>query len=286
MGIGLRRTGLCVLVGLASLVASGCEPTPPWMKVPIAGFTPVSSRRVGSITGDQGSATVHELSGTTHQVFAGEQIAADLQAAGWNHVGDPDSASAYVVYPYQAADSADGKMFLVRTPHGQTFRYVHALEPGEAANNSFATISPDGRWLVSGEWGSQGRLLVFPMPMLNPAVGSGNRALPLAGEITLPAPLQDVQGCDFFTSRRLICASDDVEKHLWQVTLPAPLAGHDVTATDVTSLGTLPQVSDCTGGFESEGVDYDPASKLLRVQIIPPRPCYAFTDEYTYRKAS
>lgn len=285
---GRARVGLLgatvVAVAVLGLVGTGCEPVPAWKKVPITGYTPVSQRRVGSITGDQGSATVHPLSGAPYQVFAGEQIAQAYKDAGWTHIGDPDSQSAYIVWPYQASDFADGKMFAVVTPHGRTFWYTHALVGDEAGNNSFAAISPDGRWLVSGEWGTEGRFLVFPMPMLNPSVPSGNRALPLAATITLPTDLQDVQGCDFISSRRLVCSSDDAEKHLWQVTLPKALDGTDVTATDITSLGTLPQISDCTGSFESEGVDYDPPSRLLRVEIIRPSPCFAFTDEYTYHR--
>lgn len=99
------------------------------------------------------------------------------------------------MYPYQAANPADGKMFHVVTPRNQSV-YTHALAPGEDPDNSFAAISPDGQWLVSGEWGAQGRLLVFPMPILNPTVPVGDGPLALAATITLSTPLTQVQGCD------------------------------------------------------------------------------------------
>src|SRR5258708_5073913 len=74
----------------------------------------------------------------------------------------------YYVEPYQAA-SGNARMFRVQAPGGAWSESVHALSPGEALNNSFDTISPNGSWMVSGEWGTMNRLLVFPTPGVTPA---------------------------------------------------------------------------------------------------------------------
>lgn len=275
------------LVGVLALLGTACEPPPPWTKVKVAGYTPVSHQVLDSLKQDQGPATVHPLSGAPYQVYGGEIIASSFTDDGWNHVGDPDSHAGYIVYPYQAANPADGKMFHVVTPRNRSFRYTHALAPGEEHNNSFAAISPDGQWLVSGEWGAQGRLLVFPMPILNPTVPVGDGPLALAATITLSTPLTQVQGCDFTSSTELVCSVDDAVKRLVKVDLAAPLSGTDVTGT-VAQLGKLPTFSTCKpsekGGYETEGVDFDPPTQLLRVEVIPPPFCYIHTDQYTYHR--
>lgn len=269
------------------LVATGCQPAEPWKRAEIDGWTPVKHYVLDSLTQDQGMATVYRPSPTTGEpvlsfAYGGELIEERFTRDGWNHVGDPDSHAGFIVYPYQAADFADGKMFHVVTPHNRSFRYTHALEGDEEGNNSFASISPDGQWMVTGEWDTQGRLLVFPMPILNPAVPVGDRAIDLAATITLSSPLDQVQGCDFRTPTTLLCSVDDARKRLVQVTLPAPLDGTDATGT-VTTLGSLPTVSTCTGSFETEGIDFDTVTKLLRVSVIPPQPCFLHTDQYIYR---
>ncbi len=55
-------------------------------------------------------------------------------------------------------------MFAVTTFTGTRYTYVHTLDAGEKINNSFDAISPDTQWMVSGEWGDQSRLQVFPTP--------------------------------------------------------------------------------------------------------------------------
>ena len=285
MGISSTRRRVCSLALAAAMVvaATSCQPSPAWLKLKVTGYTPVSYRTVFSPTSDQGPATVHPLGGGSQEIYAGEEIPSSFTKAGWNHVGDPDSLHGFVVYPYQAADPANGKMFNVVTPHGRSFDYTHALSPGEEYNNSFATISPDGLWLVSGEWDTESRLLVFPMPMLNHSVPAANSPLALAGTIDLDQPVTDVQGCDFVDATHLICSADDTKKELLDVALSAPLSGGDVTGT-VTSLGPLPLLSSCTGTFEAEGLDFDPTTDLLRVEVIPPSPCFVNTYEYTYRR--
>ncbi|GCB44310.1 hypothetical protein SNL152K_1599 [Streptomyces sp. NL15-2K] len=219
-------------------------------------------------------------------------IPLDLRIKGWNHIGDPDIARGHVFDAYQGADTATSKMFAVTTPAGKRYEYVHPLNPGEKLNNSFATVSPDARWLVSGEWGEQHRLQVFPAPLLNPSTPSTGGDLKDAGQITLDKPVRDIQGCDFVTDTRLVCASNDATgtlfpeiRPLLQVDLPHKLDGQPVTGK-VKSLFALPQRSVCTGTFETEGVDYDVTSGTLRAQMIPPGVCAVATAVYSYRQVT
>lgn len=93
----------------------------------------------------------------------------------------------------------------------------------------------------------------------------------------LPHPVRDVQGCDFTSATRLLCAADDPGTDLWptpkqlsQVDLPRPLDGRAITG-HVTSLGELPMQSLCSGTVEVEGIDVS-GSQLL-VEVTPPSPC-------------
>ncbi|MFF8731412.1 hypothetical protein ACF073_33745 [Streptomyces sp. NPDC015171] len=218
-------------------------------------------------------------------------IPLDLRIGGWNHVGDPDVARGYTFDAYQGADTATAKLFAVTTPAGKRYDYVHPLDPGEKVNNSFAAVSPDEQWLVSGEWGDQNRLQVFPAPLLNPATPAAGGTLPQAGQISLDRPVRDIQGCDFVTGTRLVCASDDASGELFpqsrpllQVDLAHPLDGGPVTGT-VTSLFGLEQRSICTGAFEAEGVDYAPRTGTLRTEVIPPGVCAVATTVYAYHRS-
>ncbi|TXS54475.1 hypothetical protein EAO75_00100 [Streptomyces sp. uw30] len=217
-------------------------------------------------------------------------IPLSLRIKGWNHVGDPDIANGYVFDAYQGPDTATSKMYAVTTPTGKRYEYVHRLNPGEKLNNSFATVSPDGQWLVSGEWGEQRRLQVFPAPLLNPATSPTGGDLKEAWQITLDKPVRDIQGCDFVTDTRLLCASNDATgtffpepRPLLQVDLPRKVDGQPITGA-VKSLLALPQRSVCTGAFETEGVDYDANSGTLRAQMIPPGVCAVATAVYSYKQ--
>lgn len=219
-------------------------------------------------------------------------IPLDLRIKGWNHVGDPDIARGHVFDAYQGPDTATSKMFAVTTPAGKRYEYVHQLNPGEKLNNSFATVSPDGQWLVSGEWGDQRRLQVFPAPLLNPATPPTGGDLKEAWQISLDKPVRDIQGCDFVTDTRLVCASNDVSgtlfpeiRPLLQVDLPRKVDGQPMTGA-VKSLFALPQRSVCTGTFETEGVDYDVNSGTLRAQMIPPGVCAVATAVYAYKQGT
>jgi hypothetical protein len=205
----------------------------------------------------------------------------------------PRAPRSYLFDAYQGAANATSTMYEVTTPTGRHYDFVHPLTPGEAFNNSFAAITPDGQWMVSGEWGTMSRLLVFPTPLLNPAApAGGTRTLPLAGEIHLDRPVSDIQGCDFQTARILLCSSDGT-KQILGVDLEEVLAGRagqlaprSVSAS-VMPIAAIPLRSPCpatiTSPFEVEGVDYDSRRARLEVEVIPPAACSIETTIYDFR---
>jgi len=145
--------------------------------------------------------------------------------------------------------------------------------------------------MVAGEWGTMDHLQIYPTPLLNPATSPTGGSLALSGGIELDHQVNDVQGCDFVTSTKLICASDDSSetlfpntKPLLEVDLSAPLARGDVSG-HVVDLGSVPQSGICSGTFETEGVDYDPASGILRVEIIQPSVCEVVTSVIEYKQS-
>ncbi|MEU3737320.1 hypothetical protein AB0E78_09650 [Streptomyces sp. NPDC032198] len=241
---------------------------------------------VNSLTGSQGLASRADGS----LLYRGlASVPLDLRVKGWTHVGDPDIADGHTFDAYQGGDDAKSKMFAVTTPGGKRYLYEHQLDAGEKLNNSFASVSPDKQWLVSGEWGDQNRLQVFPAPLLNSSTPPTGGALPQAGQISLDKPVRDIQGCDFVSDTRLVCASNDASKELWpedrpvlQVDLERALDGKQVTGK-VTSLFAAPQRSICRGTFETEGVDYDAGRRTLRAEVVPPAPCLVTTSVYAYR---
>jgi hypothetical protein len=244
-----------------------------------AGWVRDGSSSVSTLVGGEGVASQADGSLLYRGVAT---IPLDLRVAGWNHVGDPDVTDGYVFDDYQGGDDATSKLFTVTTPGGQRYDYTHALDSGEMLNNSFDAISPDGQWMVAGEWNAETRLQVFPTPLLNPATPATGGTLAQAGQITLSRTVDDIQGCDFVSATRLVCATDDAAKDVIQVDLPHALDGTPVTG-EVTTLFQVPQDSVCSGTFETEGVDYDQNAGLLRVEIIPPGVCEVATTVYTYR---
>ncbi|MEV5976194.1 hypothetical protein [Streptomyces sp. NPDC052114] len=250
------------------------------------GWQESGSSLVNSLTGSQGLASRADGS----LLYRGlGSIPLDLRAKGWGHIGDPDIANGHTFDAYQGGDDAKSKMYAVTTPDGKRYLYEHRLDAGEKLNNSFAAVSPDARWLVSGEWGDQNRLQVFPAPLLNPSTPPTGGDLPQAGQISLDKPVRDIQGCDFVSDTRLVCASNDASKELFpedrpvlQVDLERPLDGQPVTGR-VSSLFAAPQRSICSGTFETEGVDYDAARRTLRVEVVPPSPCLVTTTVYAYK---
>ncbi|MEU3248665.1 hypothetical protein [Streptomyces sp. NPDC006875] len=276
---------LAGLVTLATAAALSVAATAPAAAADT--WTEVGSDRADPLTESQGLASVEVPAGSPNRYTGIGTIPFGLTVRGWNHVGDPDASyNGYYIEPYQA-DSGNAKMYRVQAPGGAWSEYVHTLSPGEALNNSFDTISPNGSWMVSGEWGTMNRLLVFPTPGVNPST-SPSANLPQASSINLDHAVRDVQGCDFVTSTQLLCASDDPEgslfgitKPLLQIDLSAETGTSDVTG-HVTALRRLPLRSSCSGGFEAEGIDYDRRTGTLRVIVVSPGFC-VLTDSKTYR---
>ena len=181
-------------------------------------------------------------------------------------------------------------MFLVTTPSGKSFEYIHTLVPGELYNNSFVAVSPDTQWMVAGEWETMSHLQIYPTPLLNHEYPPHGGSLRVAGYIKLNHKVNDIQGCDFVTPVRLICASDDDsrtlfpnEKPLVEINLPKSLHGISLKG-HVVDLGSIPQEGSCSGTFEAEGVDYDAATGILRVEIIQPGSCILRTTVYEYKR--
>jgi hypothetical protein len=257
-----------LLVGAGTATAS----TPTW--------TETGTTHVDSLTGSQGLASRADGS-LLHRGLA--SVPLDLRIKGWTHVGDPDIAQGYTFDAYQGGDSATKKMYAVTAPDGKRSTYEHALDPGELLNNSFATVSPDGQWLVSGEWGTMRRLQVFPAPALNPKAPAPGANLPQAPQITLDRPVDNIQGCDFTDATHLLCSSDGATKEVLTVTLDHALNGTPSTG-QVSSAFTIPQRSICNGTYESEGIDYDAERGVLRVEMVPPSPCLVTTAVIAYKK--
>ncbi|MFE2519245.1 hypothetical protein [Streptomyces mirabilis] len=280
------HTVLAGLVTLATAAVLSVSVTTPAAAADT--WTEVGSDRADPLTESQGLTSVEVPAGSPNHYTGIGTIPIGVSSRGWNHVGDPDASyNGYYVEPYQA-DSGSAKMFRVQAPGGAWSEYVHALSPGEALNNSFDTISPDGQWMVSGEWGTMTRLLVFPTPGVN-ASTSPSANLPQASTINLDHAVRDVQGCDFVTATQLLCSSDDPAGTLFGITKPllqidlsaAPSGSGDVTG-HVTALRQLPLRSSCSGTFEAEGIDYDRRTGTLRVIVVSPGFC-VLTDSKTYR---
>ena len=280
-------------LGPSALAASGSSAViSPEAATGIAGWTQTGSYLESSLTADEGVATVTPASGSAYELYRGPaSIPASVAVQGWTHIGDPDSATGYIVDAYQGSSSGNKKMFRVITPSGPAYEYTHTLVAGEIYNNSFDAISPDTRWMVAGEWNTMSHLQVYPAPLLNGSTPATGGTLNLSGYIQLDHQVNDVQGCDFVTSTELICASDDSSgtlfsnaKPLLEITLPSALNGQTVTG-HVTDLGSIPQNSVCSGTFEAEGVDYDTATGVLRVEMIPPSVCEVATTVYTYKQS-
>ncbi|MGW2488271.1 hypothetical protein ACWCV9_13780 [Streptomyces sp. NPDC001606] len=277
-----------VLAGLVTLataaVVSLAAPAPAFAADT---WTETGSDRADPLTESQGLASVEVPANSPNHYTGIGTIPLGVSLRGWNHVGDPDASyEGYYIEPYQQ-DSGNSKMFRVQGPDGAWSEYVHTLSPGEALNNSWDAISPDGQWMLSGEWGTMTRFLVFPAPGENPATSPGAN-LPQASTVVLDHAVRDVQGCDFSGPTTLLCSSDDPDgslfgltKPLLQVDLSAPPNGSADVTGHVTALRPLPLRSSCSGTFESEGIDYDRRTGVLRVIVMSPGFC-VLTDSKTY----
>nr|WP_229698703.1 hypothetical protein [Wenjunlia tyrosinilytica] len=268
-----------MVFGIAGAAAGSASAADNWAET--------GSDRVRPLTESQGLASVEVPANSPNRYTGVGTIPSGVSSRGWNHVGDPDASyNGYYIEPYQR-DDGGSKMFRVQAPDGSWAEYTHRLESWEDKENSFDTITPDGQWMVSGEFGTKSRLLVYPTPGVNSAT-SPSANLPYASTINLDHPVRDVQGCDFSSATTLLCSSDDPEgslfgitKPLLQIDLSSALSGSDVTG-HVTALRQLPLRSGCSGSFEAEGIDYDRRSGTLRVIVVSPSICAAF-DSKTWR---
>jgi hypothetical protein len=246
---------------------------------------------------DQGLTTVDPPAAPSYLLYRGTwDVNKALKSGGWVHIGDPDSWHGWVVDAFQGPPGSGSKMFRVTSPSGQVTEAIHPLVPGEEVNNSFAAVSPDGQWIVSFEWNTSYRLLVFPTPVLNPFAGSAIHPspLPIAGAIQLDHPVRDLQGCTFVTGVELLCASSDPASGLWpapdpllEINLAHPVRGLPGSATNLASvsdLGPIPGVGTCPGAYEPEGVDFDPATGILRIEVSQPGECGILTQVYAYHR--
>jgi hypothetical protein len=287
MPLRARQRCHALLAALVTLTATALLAAAP--PAAAAGtWTETGSDRANPLTESQGLTSVEVPAGAANRYTGIGTIPIGVSSRGWNHVGDPDASyDGHYIEPYQA-DSGTAKMFRVQAPDGTWSEYVHTLSSGEALNNSWVAISPDGQWMLSGEWGTMTRLLVFPTPGVN-ASTSPSANLPQAATVTLDHAVRDVQGCDFLSATQLLCSSDDPAGTLFGYTKPllqidlsaAPTGSANVTGR-VTALRQLPLRSSCSGGFEAEGIDYDRRTGTLRVIVVSPGFC-VLTDSKTYR---
>ncbi|MEV6056295.1 hypothetical protein [Streptomyces sp. NPDC052107] len=289
MPASARQRCHAVLAGLVTLataaVVSLAAPAP---ASAADTWTETGSDRARPLDESQGLTSVEVPANSPNRYTGVGTIPLGVSSRGWNHVGDPDASyNGYYIEPYQR-DSGNSKMYRVQAPDGTWSEYVHTLSPGEALNNSWDAISPDGQWMLSGEWGTMNRLLVFPTPGLNPST-SPSANLPQASAVNLDHAVRDVQGCDFSGPTTLLCSSDDPDgslfgltKPLLQIDLSAPPSGSADVTGHVTALRQLPLRSSCSGTFEAEGIDYDRRTGILRVIVMSPGFCI-LTDSKTYR---
>ncbi|MFI7501057.1 hypothetical protein ACIBVL_21650 [Streptomyces sp. NPDC049687] len=280
------RTVRTAFVALATATAVALFAAPPASAADT--WTEVGSDRADPLTESQGLTSVEVPANSANRYTGIGTIPLSVSTRGWNHVGDPDASyDGYYVEPYQS-DSGTSKMYRVQTPGGTWAEYVHALGSGEALNNSWVAVTPNSQWMLSGEWGTMTRFLVFPTPGAN-ASTSPSANLPQVSTIRLDHAVRDVQGCDFTGPTTLLCSSDDPAGTLFGITKPLlridlsaePNGTSDVTG-HVTALRQLPLRSSCSGTFEAEGIDYDRRTGTLRVIVVSPGFC-VLTDSKTYR---
>jgi len=287
---GFAALVLCVGIGTA-----GADPEVESVEQsgPIRGWHRVEAGTVSAAIGNEGIGTVRTAAGSEVYYRGGGGIPQALKDEGWGHVGDTDSVRGYVFDAYQWTKTAPAttKMFLATTPAWVSYEYVVPLGADEAPvnSNAYVTVSPDGQWMVAGPLGQVTELFVYPTPILNRATPPTGGALAPAARIKLDRPVRNLQGCNFVSAGQLLCGSSDPNNDLFptnfqllRIDLPHALRGKDVTAR-VRSLGQVPLVSTCAGAFVTEGVDYDPHSGLLRIEVNPPSPCSVDTAVYAFR---
>lgn len=296
MGKGLlRATASCALV-LGLLVATagpGRADTPPDL-----GPWRFEGHSVGGFTRSQGLATDPALPGITLYSWqlglewAGpgghafrRLLGTPLQLffAGYLHIGDVDAHGGRAYIPYENSGKGTEKAYgVMDLASGRILGWsVHQLEPGEAYNNSWVAVSPDGQWMVSGEWEDVTSFLVFR------TADVGQASIGVAFRVRLDTTLTLVQGCDFDGPVRLVCHDNTEDRRLLQIDLDRALDGSDVGAR-TTVLGSTPVdlavpllAGVCKNPTEAEGVDV--SGTTLRFMTVDP--CLLWSHEYRYTRA-
>lgn len=237
----------------------------------VAGIT-VYSWQLGLEWADPGGWTFRRLLGIPLPLFL----------AGYLHIGDIDAHGGRVYVPYENSAKGTEKAYgVVDLPSGRILgSSVHHLDPGEAYNNSWVAVSPDGNWLASGEWEDIDSFLVFAVADI------GKPSIDVAFRIRLDEPLHLVQGCDFDGPVRLVCQDDTEDRRLLRVDLDHALDGSDVGA-HTTVVGTTPVdlaipalAGLCKRPTETEGVDV--SGSTLRFLTVDP--CLLWSHEYRYTR--
>jgi hypothetical protein len=211
----------------------------------------------------------------------------------YSHSGDPDVLDGRLVVPYE------NKQFGPSDPPAKAWGVFdadslqllgtsrHVLDPGETSDDPWVTISPDGRWIVSGNYSPLGRLEVFPVPAAPYA------DLPLASTVPVDDPPSSVQGCDFVDDTELVCASNDEAsgQQVFTLSLDAPIGG-GATEASITYRGPAPQAAPllpspvgdaCLETGEVEGVDAHRVAGLgTVVRVLVVDRCLLVVHEYSH----
>ncbi len=211
-----KRHALRTFVAVAALTAAATGSVA-HAATGITGWTQVTHYLESSLGAGEGVATVYPPGGSSYVLYRGPgSVSLSDEIAGWSHVGDPDSYQGYIFDNYQSGNSSPtSKMFKVTTPSGSSYEYTHTLVSGEEYNNSWDTVSPSGQWMLAGEWDTMSHFQIYPTPILNTQTSATGGSLALSGYVQLDHQVNDVQGCDFVTATKLICASDDAGKSLF-----------------------------------------------------------------------
>ena len=300
-----RRRAMAVAVGAVIAAVAACAPASgplgngPWTWRELRVELPERSQ--GLATDDaSGSADTWYSSQFTLERAAGDgsslgvtwSLPLDVLLVGkYSHTGDIDVHDGKLVVPWEnkqlGPSDPPAKAFGVYDAASLELRgwARHVLVPGESADNPWVTVSPDGRWLVSGPYAPLDRLQVFPMPDAQFA------DLPLSSEIPLDVAAHDVQGCDFATTTQLVCASNDgtTAKQIFTLDLDAPV-GEGASRATLTYRGSAPQAPPllgeavgCPTSGEVEGIDaqHDPERGTV-VRILVVDRCLLVVHEYEH----
>ena len=273
--LAAASVGIVLSLGIAGLAAAD---TGPWQ--------PVGSDVVRPLDEGQGLAVIERPDGTTVRYTGIATIPIDVAARGWNHVGDPGAGHGYYVEPYQR-DDRGAKLFRVQAPDGSWAEYTHELESWEATNNSFAAVSPDGRWLVAGEWGTTRPAARAPDAGRGvdgsggePAVRVGHPVRP-AGAGPAGLRLRHGDAAAVLVGRSADGPVRRDRNRCCSWTCPPRWAARTCRRRS-PRWGSCRWRARCGGEFETEGIDYDERDGTLRVIVLSPGVCVAF-DSKTWR---